>query len=375
MKNYVVESYENYQEENRLSTNNARRIEFLTTTRIFDELLKGSRDILDCETGTGVYAFYLADQGYNVTATDITPRHIDIIRKQLETKNYQMKTSVLDATDMSIFKDESFDVVLNMGPFYHLTEAVRKLGYPDATSLKHWYREYSQTRNLHEGKRKYSKYSDSEKRAAVDYYFEHGQNALKTVKGLGYLSRPLLLTWITELHPKEGERRCKQFKSHVRCSQEEKIQAVMESCKGTLKISQIAEIYNVTPSAVSIWRKELLGDGRTIKMTTPSETDKDIDELIREKTELEAKVKRLEHDVYKLQLEHDVLEKAGDILKKEKGINLDGLTNREKVFLIDALRCKYKLNELLQVLKLSKSSYCYQVNSIHAVEMRTKFWT
>lgn len=34
MKNYVVESYENYREEERLSTNNARRIEFLITVRV-----------------------------------------------------------------------------------------------------------------------------------------------------------------------------------------------------------------------------------------------------------------------------------------------------------------------------------------------------
>ena len=33
--NYVVDSYENYKEENRLTTNNARRIEFVTTTRVF----------------------------------------------------------------------------------------------------------------------------------------------------------------------------------------------------------------------------------------------------------------------------------------------------------------------------------------------------
>ena len=124
---------------------------------------------------------------------------------------------------------------------------------------------------------------------------------------------------------------------------------------------QIAEIYGVTPSAVSIWRKELLGEGRTLKMIQPPAEDKSIEQLIREKAELEAKVKRLENDVYKLQLERDVLEKAGDILKKEEGINLDQLTNREKVFLIDALRNKYKLKELLPVLKLSKSSYCYQV--------------
>lgn len=120
MKNYVVESYENYREEDRLSTNNARRIEFLTTVRVLDEIIKDKKDILDCAAGTGIYAFHLADKGHNVTATDITPRHIDIIRNTLNDKPYNMKTAVLDATDMSMFPDECFDVVLNMGPFYHL---------------------------------------------------------------------------------------------------------------------------------------------------------------------------------------------------------------------------------------------------------------
>lgn len=36
--NYVVDSYENYKEENRLTTNNARRIEFVTTTRVWMRL-------------------------------------------------------------------------------------------------------------------------------------------------------------------------------------------------------------------------------------------------------------------------------------------------------------------------------------------------
>ena len=34
MKQDVIRSYENYREEDRLTTNNARRIEFLTTVRI-----------------------------------------------------------------------------------------------------------------------------------------------------------------------------------------------------------------------------------------------------------------------------------------------------------------------------------------------------
>lgn len=122
MKNYVVESYENYKEEDRLSTNNARRIEYITTARIFDELLTGKKKILDCAAGTGIYAFHLAEQGHDVTATDITPRHIEIIKNTAKDKPYKIDTMILDATDMSVFADDSFDVVLNMGPFYHLVE-------------------------------------------------------------------------------------------------------------------------------------------------------------------------------------------------------------------------------------------------------------
>ena len=121
MRNNIVESYENSREEDRLTTNNARKIEFITTTRIFDELFDSNVKILDCAAGTGAYAFYFADKGYDVTATDFTPRHIEIINQNLKHKKYVMNTSVVDATDMSLFEDETFDVVLNMGPFYHLT--------------------------------------------------------------------------------------------------------------------------------------------------------------------------------------------------------------------------------------------------------------
>lgn len=123
---YVVETYENYKEEERLTTNNARKIEFITTTKIFDELFNTKLKILDCAAGTGAYAFYLSEKGHDITATDITPRHINYMNKKLKDKAYTMETSVLDATDMSIFDNESFDVVLNMGPFYHLTDSTQR---------------------------------------------------------------------------------------------------------------------------------------------------------------------------------------------------------------------------------------------------------
>ena len=126
MINEVVKYYENYREEDRVTTNNARKIEFLTTISKLDELLKGSLNILDCAAGTGAYSFHLAEKGHKLTATDITPRHINIIDEQLKNKAYSMVTKVLDATDMKCFTDDSFDVVLNMGPFYHLTNSTSR---------------------------------------------------------------------------------------------------------------------------------------------------------------------------------------------------------------------------------------------------------
>ncbi|MBD5544756.1 MAG: hypothetical protein HDR01_11110 [Lachnospiraceae bacterium] len=40
MKNYVIENYENYKEEDRLTTNNARRIEFVNTVKVLKEHIK-----------------------------------------------------------------------------------------------------------------------------------------------------------------------------------------------------------------------------------------------------------------------------------------------------------------------------------------------
>ena len=85
---------------------------------------------------------------------------------------------------------------------------VRKLGYPSAGVLVDWYQEYFENHDLHREHIKYSKFTDEEKRTAIDYYFNHGRNALKTVKDLGYPSRTLLNNWIKELCPEEVKKRC-----------------------------------------------------------------------------------------------------------------------------------------------------------------------
>nr|WP_312578003.1 class I SAM-dependent methyltransferase [Sedimentibacter sp.] len=120
--NNVVDFYEKYDEESRLTTNNARKIEFTITTTILNQYIQGDDKILELGAGTGIYSFYYADRGNDVLATDITPKHVDIIKQKLNKRKDRIKLSaeLADATDLSSYESESFDVVLCLGPMYHL---------------------------------------------------------------------------------------------------------------------------------------------------------------------------------------------------------------------------------------------------------------
>ncbi|MCF1450904.1 IS3 family transposase, partial [Agrobacterium vitis] len=75
-----------------------------------------------------------------------------------------------------------------------------------------------------------------------------------------------------------------------------------------------------------------------------------------EREELERQLEALQRDVRQLQLEHDLLKKANEFLKKGLGVDLQILSNREKTQLVDALRNIYRVPELLSQLGLARSS-------------------
>lgn len=243
---------------------------------------------------------------------------------------------------------------------------VRRLGYPDESNLSHWVKEYERDHDLHEHRVRYSKFTDREKQVAIEYYYAHGQNGLQTVRDLGYPSRTLLSKWVKE-NPKEVGKDCKKRKATVRCSEEQREQAVLDTCKGTLTLKAVAEMYGVTVPAVIQWRKKYLGKVRKKRMSNPSPQETtDIVQLQKEKMALEAEVKELRKEHYRLQLENDALKEAAKLLKKARGINLKEISNRDKAIVIDALRDRYPLKDLLVLFCMAKSSYCYQEAAMNA---------
>lgn len=116
--NYIIDHYTNYDEDARL-LKRSRQPEFITTMKYIEKYLNTDSRIIEIGAGTGRYSLALAEKGYDVTAVDLTPHNIEIMRKKVK-KHHNIKILEGNACDMSAFSDESFDIVLLLGPMYHL---------------------------------------------------------------------------------------------------------------------------------------------------------------------------------------------------------------------------------------------------------------
>ena len=272
--------------------------------------------------------------------------------------------------------------------YYHKASAViRELGYPDRHMLVKWFEEYESTGDLHQKSLRSEKYTEDQKQTALQFYQEHGRSITLTVNMLGYPGKTTFKRWLNEVFP-DRKKYCVSGGAMVEFPQEKKEQAVIDLCARVGSAKEVAEAHGVSRITLYEWKKQLLGGGKNAAMprNTNSQKAKDgfqaedalraeLKSLQQEVTEQEQLLQELKRDVYRLQLERDILEKAGEILKKDQGINLKTLTNHEKAELIGALRDKYRLNELLTALKISKSSYCYQAKRIREPDKYSKLRT
>lgn len=117
----VIENWydSEYDEWSRLDRH---KIEFEITKRYMNTYITGnSLEILDIGGGPGRYSFYLAEKGHQVTLLDLSQHHIDIAREKSKELDISLADYIKgDALDLTQFSQERFDVVLLMGPLYHL---------------------------------------------------------------------------------------------------------------------------------------------------------------------------------------------------------------------------------------------------------------
>lgn len=121
----IEELYTYFDEESRLSLGSGR-IEFLTTVHYIEKMLKPGMKILDIGAGTGAYSLYFANKGYEVTAIELTKRNCDVFASKLY-GDESIRLHQASALDLSFLGAETFDVVLLLGPLYHIEKETDRL--------------------------------------------------------------------------------------------------------------------------------------------------------------------------------------------------------------------------------------------------------
>lgn len=99
------------------------------TWRYLERYLPPDGSILEIGAATGGYTLDLANRGYQVTAVDFSPVLLEECRRNLAQTGLEERVQciIADARDLSAVERTDFDVVLLMGPLYHLTEEADRL--------------------------------------------------------------------------------------------------------------------------------------------------------------------------------------------------------------------------------------------------------
>ena len=119
----IKKYYAEFNEKDRLFNDNSGKLEYEMTKRILQKYLPKKAKILDLGGGAGVYSFVLAELGYDVYLADLSENLIEQALEQNSKKEKKITScDVVNALDLSIYKNEQFDVVLLFGPLYHLLE-------------------------------------------------------------------------------------------------------------------------------------------------------------------------------------------------------------------------------------------------------------
>lgn len=283
-------------------------------------------------------------------------------------------------------------------------DVIHELGYPSRGMLPVWYRERLEEertgRQSTRGKR-YRRYTDEQKRAAVDHYLGHGRRLKRTMRALGYpKSHELLTAWIDELAP--GRRKLR----HGPVPEELKRKAVAAVASGRLKSREAAAELGVEASVVRNWKRQMLagskethvtktpgekpstaGEGKTgAEPSTPAAMppaaagprdaagladavaalEKRLAETRARLDGLDADVERQRREKRELDIEIAIRKGVIELSGKEPGAVPENLTNREKAILVKQTSEKLGVTagSLLPMVGIARSTYHYQIKAM-----------
>lgn len=118
-KDIMDEFYSNHNEDVRLIKSYHGQLEYFTTMTYIHKFLKPNMKVLEIGAGTGRYLVTLAKECLEVTAIEYVEKNVEVLKQNSRELN-NLFAFQGDAVNLEKFCDNTFDMVLSLGPLYHL---------------------------------------------------------------------------------------------------------------------------------------------------------------------------------------------------------------------------------------------------------------
>lgn len=122
IKERLSSFYNKFNEDKRLGHRHGQ-VEFITSMKYIHDYISLNDKIIDIGAGAGKYSIVLKNEGYDVTAVELLKTNIGKIKNN----DRSLKVVEANAMDLSMFKDNEFDIAILFGPMYHLYSKQDKL--------------------------------------------------------------------------------------------------------------------------------------------------------------------------------------------------------------------------------------------------------
>jgi len=191
--------------------------------------------------------------------------------------------------------------------------------------------------------------------------YEETQSVTATIRALGYPGRQTLYRWISEQNqPKKAKStyRGENTPAHPRHPPVDvKMRALHRCFELGEDVKSVSAEIGYSRASIYTWRRKYLRKGMTALMN-PADAPRG--HLAPGTPSSSEEINELKAQVQDMQMQIDILKETINVLKKDPGVDRTTFRNREKAAIIDALKSKYSLPNLLAALHCSRSSYYYQ---------------
>jgi len=131
---------ENYKdaarEDRRFLRDKASIMESHYTKKFLSKYISPDASVIELGCGTGHYGLFLADKCKSYVGIDITPENIEIFESKIaENSLTNVNAQMGDATKLISVVDKFYDVVLVLGPMYHLPSEERELVFEESKRI------------------------------------------------------------------------------------------------------------------------------------------------------------------------------------------------------------------------------------------------